>query len=115
MASLDMSAAYELTSKKIDEVVAKTSAGNYALGHVSDSPFRVNYVGRSDDDVRGRLKQWVGSDYTSFKFSSALSARAAFEKECQNYHDFGGTEKLDNKEHPGRPDGTSLKCPICGV
>jgi hypothetical protein len=116
MASLNMKGPYELTTEKIDEVVTRTSTGNYALGEVRGSTFYVHYVGRSDNDVKGRLKWWVGknpSRYTHFKFSYATSPKAAFEKECRNYHDFGGSDILDNDSHPDRPAGTDWKCPIC--
>lgn len=43
------------------------------------------------------------------------SAKAAFEKECHNYHDFGGKEKLDNTIHPDRPAGSGWKCPCCKI
>jgi len=112
MAKLNMRGSYELTNEKIDEVVTKTSAGNYALGYVKDNSFYVKYVGRADSDVNDRLKKWVGY-YDCFKFSYASSPKAAFEKECENYHDFGETKSLDNKIHPDRPDGASWKCPKC--
>jgi len=112
MEKLNMKGSYELTNEKIDEVVTKTSAGNYALGYVKEKVFYVKYVGRADSDVNGRLKKWVGS-YKKFKFSYATSPKAAFEKECENYHDFGETKSLDNKIHPDRPDGASWKCPKC--
>jgi len=117
VASLDMSETYELTNQKIDEVVTRTSPGNYALGYVSNSTFHVRYVGRSDTDVNSRLKSWVGKDsrYKQFKYSYATSSKEAFEKECKNYHDSGGSESLDNKDHPQRPEGTNWKCPICGA
>jgi hypothetical protein len=51
----------------------------------------------------------VESGYTRFAYSYARSADAAFEKECRNYHDFGGSGGLDNPAHPvatpGRPGG----------
>jgi len=117
MPTLTMKGPYKLTTEKIDEVVTKTSAGNYALGCVSDSSFHFWYVGRSDDDVNKRLKAWVGKSarYTHFKFSYATSPKAAFEKECKNYHDFGGKEKLDNTKHPERPYLANWKCPICDI
>jgi len=116
MPSLNMNGPYELTTGKIDEVVTKTSAGNYALGYVSDSSFYVRYVGRSDDDVNRRLKAWVGKStwYTHFKFSYATSPKAAFEKECENWHDFDAGS-LDNEQHPERPDNTNWKCPRCDI
>jgi hypothetical protein len=117
VASLDMSESYELTNQKIDEVVTRTSPGNYALGYVSNLTFHVRYVGRSDTDLNSRLKKWVNnSQYKRFKFSYATSPKAAFDKECKNYHDFGGDKgELDNDEHPQRPEGADWKCPVCGA
>lgn len=115
MASLDMQGPFDLDNKSIDANVTKTSAGNYALGKVENGTFYVSYVGRSDSDVNSRLKQWVGEKYSKFKFSYATSPKAAFEKECKNFHDFGGTEKLDNDIHPDRPDNSGWKCPVCKI
>jgi hypothetical protein len=42
----------------------------------------------------------VESSYTRFAYSYASSAEAAFEKECRNYDDFGGSAGLDNEAHP---------------
>lgn len=114
MASLNMNGFYDLTDKEIDKQVTKTSAGNYALGHVDNNKFIVEYVGRSDNNLNERLKKWVGS-YEKFKYSYASSPKSAFEKECENYHDFGEVEKLDNDIHPDRPDDSSWKCPVCDI
>jgi len=115
MPSLGMQGPYSLTVEAIDREVTRTSPGNYALGYTSsDGTFIVKYVGRSDSDVNGRLKNWLGS-YEQFKFSYATSAKAAFEKECRNYHDFGEKEALDNASHPGRPSGSGWQCPICTI
>jgi hypothetical protein len=114
MAWLDMQGPYPLVQKAIDEIVSRTSPGNYALGKTNtEGKFVPNYVGRSDDDVNGRLKQWVGvSPYPLFKYSYATSAKAAFEKECKNYHDFKPSE---NKFHPARPKDSSWDCPVCAI
>lgn len=40
------------------------------------------------------------TSYTRFAYSYACSAEAAFEKECRNYDDFGGSGALDNKAPP---------------
>ena len=40
------------------------------------------------------------SSYTHFAYSYAPSAEAAFEKECRNYDDFGGSGGLDNEAPP---------------
>jgi len=41
--------------------------------------------------------------YTRFAFSYAASATAAFERECRNYDDFGGSQQLDNDGPPAEP------------
>jgi hypothetical protein len=48
----------------------------------------------------GRVATGVESSYTRFAYSYASSAEAAFEKECRNYDDFGGSAGLDNEAHP---------------
>ena len=116
MPSLNMSGPYVFTSAKIDEVVTRTSEGNYALGRTKDDDtFIVKYVGRSDENLNQELKAKLSDTYKRFKYSYATSPKDAFEKECQNYHDFGESAKLDNQIHPDRPDGTNWKCPVCDI
>ena len=117
MASLNMRGPYELNKERINNVITKTSPGNYALGYEENGTFYVLYVGRSDSDVNDRLKDWVEKkkNYKQFKYSYTTSPKAAFEKECTNYHDFGEKEKLYNENHPQRPDCTNWKCPICTI
>ena len=114
MASLEMLGPYIFTSAEIDRVVTKTSPGNYGLGYSNDT-FTVQYIGRSDSDVNQELKARLAAKYKHFKYSYATSRKAAFEKECHNYHDFGGNEKLDNEIHPSRPAGTDWECPVCTI
>ncbi len=111
MATLGMEGPFDLTVVAVDREVKKVQAGHYALGRVDkdDGKFIVTYVGRSDSDLPGRIKDWVDR-YTSFKYSYADSEKAAFEKECKNYHDFSPP---DNKVHPAIPDWTSWVCPYC--
>jgi len=109
---------YKLDTETIDSNVVSNTPGNYALGKVSEKgTFIVYYVGRSDEDLNGRLKEWVGkkTKYKYFKFKYALSPDEAFEQECKNYHDFGGSEKLDNEVHPKRPEGSYRRCPYCNL
>jgi hypothetical protein len=47
-----------------------------------------------------RVGASVDSSYTRFAFSYASSAEAAFEKECRNYDEFGGSAGLDNTSPP---------------
>ena len=115
MASLEMEGSYPFTSSEIDRVVTKTSPGNYALGYTEKDSFIVRYVGRSDTDVKKELKARLDSKYKRFKYSYATSPKAAFEKECRNYHDFGGKKDLDNDIHPSRPADTDWKCPVCTI
>ena len=115
MPSLNMEGPYDFDSETIDKEVTKTQAGNYALGKMKEDgrTFIVKYVGRSDSDVKKELKARLpGTKYKKFKYSYATSPKAAFEKECRNYHDFGGKEKLDNERHPDRPANTNWKCPV---
>lgn len=114
MASLGMEGPHDFTSSEIDRVVTRTSPGNYGLGYSNDT-FIVKYVGRSDTDLNKELKARLTSKYKHFKDSYATSPKAAFEKECHNYHDFGGKEKLDNEMHPSRPAGMGWKCPVCNI
>jgi hypothetical protein len=107
---------HKLTTSNIDAVVVGTGPGAYALGATnSDGTFVISYVGRSDDDLNGRLKDWVKTKYPEFKYGFLDSPKAAFEKECHLFHDFGGTATLDNDVHPARPKGSNWKCPRCNV
>ena len=103
MATSALIGSYPLTAAGIDAAVTKKSAGAYALGSRSGDgkTFYVHYVGRSDGDVAGRLKRWVGvSRHPRFKFQYCTSPKDAFETECNIFHDFGETS-LDNKVHCG--------------
>jgi hypothetical protein len=56
----------------------------------------------------------VDARYTHFEFRYAASAEAAFECECRNYHECGGSHCLDNPRHPAPPGGVSWTCPVPG-
>lgn len=117
MASLGMEGPYPLSVAEIARRVTRTSAGNYGLSRSSQGDFFVHYVGRSDTDVADRLRKWAEqASYRRFKFSYATSPKAAFDRECQTYHDFDGPKgALDNKQHPDRPSGSGWRCPRCSV
>lgn len=103
----------KLDEKTIEREITRTSPGNYGIGYIQDNTFHVCRVGRSDDDVKGRLKQYVGVEpdrYTHFQLKYASSIKEAFEKECWNFHD---CNPPDNDRHPDRPDNTNLQCPVC--
>ena len=115
MPSLDMpGSSNNFDAQTIEAVVDEDEIGNYALGYREDNTFYPKYVGRSDSDLRAELKaklQTKSRTRQRFKFSYANTPREAFEKECQNYHDFGG---LENENHPDRPEGTNYPCPVPG-
>ena len=119
MPSLTMNGPFDIDHRIINEVIPKRLPGNYALGNIkSEGAFVVKYIGRSDHDINAEIKNCIvrfGRTYTKFKFSYAGSDKAAFEKECQNFHDFGGTAKLNNTTHPSSPPRTKWKCPFCNV
>jgi hypothetical protein len=102
---------YDLSTTKIDALLTSRAPGAYALGSSWQGTFYINYVGRSDDDLAGRLKQHVGR-YAQFQCIYLGSAKAAFDKECQLYHDF---TPPDNQVHPARPKNTNWGCPRCRV
>ncbi|MGE5416127.1 MAG: hypothetical protein ACM3UZ_05070 [Acidobacteriota bacterium] len=114
MASLNMKGPFHLSEGEIDKQVTEKGPGNFALAYKDgDGYLRVCYIGRSDSDVNSQLKHWVGKTRRPyFKYSYASSPQAAFEKECNSYHDFSPS---DNNSHPARPASTNWKCPRCAV
>lgn len=122
MATLSMGRSYELTYDEIDNNIQSGRIGNYAYGYINDKGlFVVRYVGRSDTDLKDRIKHGIADmeadstcRYERFKFSYADSIVEAYEKECRNYHDFGGHRGLlVNQKHPAKPEGIECVCPVC--
>lgn len=118
MASLEMGKAYPLTTENVNLYVEE-KIGNYAFGKSIDTGWRVLYVGRSDSQLCAEIKQqanlhkMLDVNGYEFKFSYANNITKAYEKECQNYHDFKNSPYLQNKEHPAKPkDNGHYRCPI---
>jgi len=104
---------FDLTARTIDAVIAVVTPGAYALGTSSildRTHLEILYIGRSDDDVRARLKRHVG-EYSHFQYVLLPSALSAFEKECWLYHTFS---PRDNILHPARPQNVRCDCPVPG-
>lgn len=101
---------FQLTERGIEAHLQAASPGVYALGHTRNNLFIVSYVGRADADLREGLKTHLPGPYQQFKFAYALSARDAFEKQCELYHEYIG---LENKCHPCPPADTDLLCARC--
>lgn len=115
MANSGLKGPFKLTSTEVDKNVRTNSMGAYALGRSQNGTFFIDYVGRSDSDLHGRLKQHI-EKYTEFKFDYFPSTKSAFEKECNLWHDFDGPKNsLDNKVHPDRPNGSGWQCPCCKI
>jgi hypothetical protein len=113
MPSSELRGPFSLTGVGIDSAVKATSAGAYALGKTDVSgTFHIHYIGRADSDVCSRLKDHVAKWYPEFKYEYYPSARAAFDKECNLYHDFNPP---DNQVHPACSPYTNWRCPRCNA
>jgi len=103
---------YRLNFDTIDAAITRSSAGVYALGYASpEGKFCINHVGRADSDVKGKLRNCIGSA-TLFKFGYLPTSKAAFERECELFHDLSPP---GNRVHPGRAPGSSWACPRCRI
>lgn len=112
MPTTGLSGPFSLTSTGVQTAVTQKSPGAYALGRTANNVFEVHYVGRSDEDVATRLQDHVTKWYPQFKCGYLSSPKAAFDKECNLYHDFNPP---DNKVHPARPQNANWKCPRCPI
>jgi hypothetical protein len=74
MRSLEMSGSFPLDDESIDNLITRTSAGNYALGFMDGDEFSVFYIGRSDSDLRRRLHEWVDTPSRDERYASAAQA-----------------------------------------
>jgi len=65
------------------------------------APWDVRRRGRLPVDAPALGRVGAGeSSYTRFAYGYAISAEAAFAKECRNFDDFGGSFALDNAAPP---------------
>ena len=96
---------------QVDTVVIYTSPGAYIL---SRDGKHAHYVGRSDVDIRSRIKQSIQEQNCSFFWIEyTTSPRDAYRLECEWWHKFG-TPPPGNVNHPPVPAGTSWRCPVAG-
>ncbi len=107
-----LSGSIELSDQRIDAIITEGGAGVYILGpNGVNGGVYVRLVGRSDVNLRARLKQHVGR-HSHFVYSYADSPLAAFQAECKLYHYY---EPRENAAHPVRPRNADWKCPGCTV
>ena len=99
-----------LAFDEISQSTPRVAPGVFVLGHTGpDGKFYVDYIGRSDKDLRDKLLSLIGSG-NLFKFRYMASSEAAFQAECELFHDF---KPSGNRMHPDRPAGTNWVCPRC--
>ena len=97
-----------------EKYMLKTDLSIYATEEfVKDYVLRAQLGGSEAVDLSRFAKADHNHDDRYLKLDDA---KEAFEKECRNYHDFGGDDGiLDNKVHPDRPERTDYDCPICNI
>lgn len=117
--TLGMKGSYEFTAGEVDRYIPQGAPGNYALGYRNArGRFVMQYVGRSDGDLRAELKLRLdptnnpeGKRFRRFKYCLATGAREAYEKECRDYHIW---DPPYNTNHPAAPRGMACRCPVEG-
>lgn len=63
---------YKLDLVTVNSNVEEKKIGNYALGYKKDGIFYVKYVGRSDSDLRKRIKGHIGEKKNMKSLSSNM-------------------------------------------
>lgn len=98
-----------LDNNTVTRILTRVSAGAYVL---STDGRNASYVGRSDSDLAGRLKSWIGQGYSHFWAEYASSPKAAFDLECAWGHAYIA---LNNLIHPARPQNSGWQCVSCNI
>jgi hypothetical protein len=95
----------------ISEIYNYIDSGTLGVYILSRDGRKVHYVGRSDSNLKGRLKQSIreGTGYRFFKFKYVYSPMRAYHQECKWWHKYSPP---DNSVHPKVPDETNWRCPI---
>lgn len=110
MATTTLLGPMRLAYDEITDSLPRIAPGVFAVGHRGpDDRFYVDYIGRSDKDLRDKLRGLIGSG-SLFKFRYTANGEAAFHMECELFHDF---KPAGNRMHPDRPAGTNWECPRC--
>ena len=114
-----MEGPFQLADPVIDAVVKRADAAVFLLRRIEEVPKYAYYRGfvgscTGDEDLAQSLRRWLDSDYRVFCFEYVESEDAAYERQCEMWHELGGPEgKLDNEAHP-KPDGSNaVRCPLC--
>lgn len=100
-----MQGPYPLKPDWIDSYVGR-SPGAYII---LDPNNNAVYVGRSDEDLKSRLKDYPPDDRLKFFFEHTSKAKTAFELECIWFHQY---HPQSNNQHPAKSD-PKWKCLAC--
>ena len=93
--------------------VGASSLRSSSGGPCGLAPWRADPLRRPAGRRRGlEISAAVATPYTHFVFLYAPSARAAFERQCRDYHELVGGGDLDNAAHPVAPSGSAWHCPV---
>lgn len=94
---------------KLQATVDLRCIGVYVL---SRDGRHAHYAGRSDSDLRSRIRKSTDEDsYTHFWYSYETSPMNAYRTECELWHRY---QPPDNINHPAVPAGTNWRCPVRG-
>lgn len=96
MGSLQMEGCFPLSAQAIDQQLTRISPGNYALGYLDGEDFTVFYVGRSDSDLRRRLREWVGIATRFQRYASPAKAPWGMRRRAQTLLDAPALESVHN-------------------
>ena len=96
-------------------LVPEKMSGFYRLGNLEGSKFCVGYVGRSDYDLRARLRQHADTGKFCFFDFKVTDKYEAFLLECREWHilNTASDDVLTNINHPAAPKGKPFICPYC--
>jgi hypothetical protein len=94
-----MNGPYDYDVATLEKMIIDTKSGNYALGYLdSENNFIIEYVGKSDSDVRGRLKEHLPSEHKMFKFCYAISRKVSYLKEVSEVRNYYKSKAYNNHE-----------------
>lgn len=102
----DMEGPFPIT--EVSQYVDSDYIGAYVLSRDRQN---VDYVGRSDSDIQGRLRNSIseGAGYRVFWFCYESSPMQAYKRECYLFHEY---DPPDNTVHPAVPRDMNWRCPI---
>ena len=112
---------YPFNEESIEENVADDiQPANYRIGRLDKQVYEVIYVGRVEirqdrglkDRMNEHLAEFEGDCY--FEWNEANNVPDSYIRECLVYHCWSKVGNLENQEHPGKPSGYQVICPVCG-